>query len=57
MPEPIIPNATRNQGEALSPSKKLLSLVCLEANHEIIISRAKYARIINRISDELKGAG
>jgi hypothetical protein len=41
MPEPIIPNATKNQGDDLSPSKKLLALVCFEVILAIPMSRIK----------------
>jgi hypothetical protein len=37
IPDPIIPKATRNHGEALSPSKKVESCACLEAICEITI--------------------
>jgi hypothetical protein len=37
IPDPIIPKATRNHGDALSPSKKVESCACLEAICEIII--------------------
>jgi hypothetical protein len=37
IPDPIIPKATRNQGEALSPSKKVVSWTCLEAIWEMTI--------------------
>jgi hypothetical protein len=49
IPEPIIPKATKNQGDDLSPSKKLLALLCLDVNREISIKRAKYASIMYRI--------
>jgi hypothetical protein len=41
IPEPIIPKATKNQGEALSPSKKVVSWVRLEAKWEITIKTEK----------------
>jgi hypothetical protein len=37
IPEPIIPKATRNHGDALSPSKKVVSRICREAKWEIIM--------------------
>ena len=50
MPEPIMPKATRNQGDSLFPSKKVVSRVCLDVRCEINISNEKYARIIKKIS-------
>jgi hypothetical protein len=41
IPEPIMPKATRNHGEALSPSKKVVSWICREARWEITIRREK----------------
>jgi hypothetical protein len=41
IPEPIIPKATRNHGEALSPSKKVVSWICREAKWEITIRTEK----------------
>jgi hypothetical protein len=37
IPDPIIPKATRNHGEALSPSKKVVSCTCRDAIWEITI--------------------
>jgi hypothetical protein len=41
IPEPIIPKATRNHGETLSPSKNVVSRIRLEAKKEITIRREK----------------
>jgi len=41
IPDPIIPNATKNQGDFRSPSKKVVLCTCLEAICEINIKIEK----------------
>jgi len=41
-----MPNATRNQGDFLSPSKNVVSLTWREAIVEMSIRSEKYARMI-----------
>jgi hypothetical protein len=49
IPDPIIPKATRNQGDSLLPSKKVLSRLCLEVSRAISIKSRKYKRRMTRI--------
>jgi hypothetical protein len=46
IPDPIMPKATRNHGEALSPSKNVVSCTCRDAIWEITIRIEKYNRMI-----------
>lgn len=41
MPDPIMPKATRNHGDSLLPSKKVVSRVCLDVRWEMNINNEK----------------